>query len=467
MIASRETLRGLLVFFLALLFSFSSISRGHAADDNDPIAYIGHGAFFGRDGKQIKLTQEFIEKAQAYYRQKLLSSTPPEKANALLEVEKGLSQAPASSRQNRLVLQNKFVGSLVPNSTDPDAGRIGSIVSALAYALRLQIPERLDTGTPSRKFVPDPHIRDLLEKQSFSSLQAQALAGTLKAGQQYIDECRSNGVPIPPPVGKLDPAGVAGWRSLGFIPPEAQFIVGTPAELRVFISASPVGMCFALPRYLDESKQTVALDGVICLGQMSSKVCFWDNQMPISDGQGGLKGEGFDFSATEQIPIGVPDLKVDPKGRFQGGGFDLNNGTGGMCTNCHAGENPYIIHPKADLGGGLLMGRLNKPPSNLPTFSTNRYDPFVPPSWSQNTASEAASRVPSACASCHEKDGSAGRFPQLSLALQEYCGTILRQAVEKTMPPGSPGSLKNDPEVNKFLDLCIAPPDRTFADSSP
>jgi hypothetical protein len=461
-----ENRRRILIFCLAWHFALLAISWGFAADDTEPIAYIGHGAFFDREGKQIQLTQDFIERAQAYYRQRLLSSMPPDKVAAFSEAEKGVTQTPTSSRQSRLVLQNRFVGSLASASSDPDAGRIGSIINALEYALKLQIPEHAETGAPIRKFVPDPRVRDLIEKQTFLSQQAQTFAETLKSGQQYIDECRANGVPIPPPVGKLDPTGTAGWKSLGFISKDAQFIVNTPAELRVFTSGNPAGMCFTLPRYMDDSKQTVIIDGVICLGQNSSKVCFWDNQMPVSDGKGGTKGISFEFSVTEQIPIGVPDLKLDPKGRYLAGGFDLNNGTGGVCTDCHAGENPYIVHPRVDLGGGLFMAKLNKPPLSLPTFSTDRYDPFVPGSWPQNRASVAANRVPSACGVCHEKDG-AGRFPQLSSSLQQYCGTILRQAVEKTMPPNKPGSLKDDTEIKKFLDLCRAPPDVASSDSTP
>jgi hypothetical protein len=465
MITKSATRRLLLLVCLASHFALSNMPSGSAADDNEPIAYIGHGGFFDRNGHQIKLTLDFVERAQAYYRQKLLSSMPADKATTFSETEKGLAQTPTSSRQSRLVLQNRFVGSLASNSIDPDAGRVGSIISALDRALKFQIPEQAETGAPIRRFVPDPQVRDLIEKQSFSTQQAQTFASTLKGGQQYIDECRGNGVPIPPPVGKLDPTGAAGWKSLGFIPPDVQFIANTPAELRVFTSVSPPGMCFSLPRYMDDSKQTISIAGVICLGQNTSKVCFWDNQMPASDGRGGMQGVGFEFSVNDQIPIGVSDLKIDPKGRYQGGGFDLINGTGGVCTGCHAGENPYIIHPKVDLGGGLLMGRLNKPPMNLPTFSINRYDPFVPSSWPQNSASEAASRVPAACGVCHEKDA-AGRFPQLSPALREYCG-IMRNAVTTTMPPNSPGSLKNDPEIKKFLDLCLAPPDVASSDRTP
>ena len=92
--------------------------------------------------------------------------------------------------------------------------------------------------------------------------------------------------------------------------------------------------------------------------------------MPAANPDGTTSVQGFLFGTGEQIPIGVPDLKIDAKGRYQAGGAEIEYGTGGICTNCHAGENPYIIHPKVDLGGGVLMGKLNKPPLNLPTFST-------------------------------------------------------------------------------------------------
>ncbi|MEH2499847.1 hypothetical protein V1294_006326 [Bradyrhizobium sp. AZCC 1678] len=462
--------RNLRPLFLSCLF-FLNVFDVLAAEPDEPIAYIGHGAFFDHQGRQIKVTQDFIANAQEFYRKKLASSMPAERAASIAESEKALTQVPASSRQNQLLLTNRFLVSLVPYSKDPAAGRIGSFLNALDQSLKTEVPEGTDVRTPTRRFVPDVQVRDLLQKQM--SLNApfslprlgQPLVSTQKSGQQYIDECRSNGVPIPPPVGKMDAAGTDGWKSLGFIPKETQFIVGTPAELRVY--ASPAGMCFALPRYADDSKQTVALDGVICLGQTTSKVCIWDNQMPVTDGTGVTGGVGFEFAAGEQIPIGVPDLKIDPKGRYQGGGFDLNNGTGGVCTTCHAGENPFIIHPKADLGAGVLMGKLNRPPFNFPTFAANRYDPFVPPAWPQNAESETSNRVPSACSSCHEKDGPAGRFPQLSSSTAEYCGVILRQAVEKTMPPSSPGSLKDDAEIKKFLDLCQIPPNPAMADASP
>ena len=182
---------------------------------------------------------------------------------------------------------------------------------------------------------------------------------------------------------------------------------------------SPSGMCFALPRYSDGSLTTVDLDGVICLSRTTSKVCFWDNQM---------SGTGFSFASGTKIPIGVVDLVLNPAGQYQAGGFELNNGTGGPCTNCHAGENPYIIHPKTNLGS-QLWGALKGPPQNLPTFGPARYDPLVPSAWWQNASSHAAALVPGQCGACHVQ-GDAGRFPHLSTDTGDYCNTILQQAIK-------------------------------------
>jgi hypothetical protein len=201
----------------------------------------------------------------------------------------------------------------------------------------------------------------------------------------------------------------------------------------------PLGMCIALPRYTDNTKTTVQLDGVICLGQASSEVCFWDNQM---------NGMGFFFPAGTKIPIGVPDTSINPLGQYQAGGFELNNGSGGICTECHAGQNPYIIHPNSNLGGGLLMGQLNQPPLSLPTFSARRYDPLVPASWPQNQLSQSPALVPAVCASCHYAGGTGGAFPHLFGIAQPngkveprgYCSTILDQAISRTMPPSDPGA---------------------------
>jgi hypothetical protein len=423
--------------------------------DREPIASIGHGGFFDHDGKQIEVTQEFVARAQEWYRAKLLSGLSGARRSEFSSFEKRLNASLRAEGQNRLVLRQRSLEWLVANSESArrDARMVGKL-NALEYALRLKLPERSGDRNFRRgeKFQLAPEVENKLKSKDFTPGDlipggARLLSATTNSGQAYIDECAAAGVPIPPPIGKLDPDGLTGWKTEGFIPNDEQFIKGTPAEVRTFKSSSPEGVCFALPRYSDNSKTIVDLDGVICLGKASSKVCFWDNQM---------NGAGFSFPSGTMIPIGVPDTSVNPAGLYQAGGVEIENGTGGVCTDCHAGQNPYIIHPKTDLGGGTLMGSLKQ---SLPTFGAARYDPLVGASWPQNQLSHSPDLVPSVCSGCHRAGGSAGAFPHLSPAIKAgYCNIILANAIAKTMPPGAPGSEANNPEVVAFKEWCSKDP---------
>src|SRR5205823_11250796 len=96
-------------------------------------------------------------------------------------------------------------------------------------------------------------------------------------------------------------------------------------------------------------------------------------------------------------------------------------------------------------------------PQNLPTFGPARYDPLVPSAWWQNASSHAAALVPGQCGACHVQ-GDTGRFPHLSTDTGDYCNTILQQAINRTMPPSAPGSLKNDPAIVAFKAWCSSAP---------
>ncbi|ESX03897.1 hypothetical protein X769_15535 [Mesorhizobium sp. LSJC268A00] len=446
-------------------------TSAHTQQD-DPVAYVGHGGFFNSQGHQIYITKSFIDESLRYYEEQLTKIAGSDTVAKIQTLKNEVDNIPASTPQDKLLLRTAFLSSIASALSGTDAKKIRVKLQALSDAMAVIVPDAdlrdANKGVlpPVRRFVPDKAVGDFLKRQALLSSPISGFSISASSGQKYLDECSANGVPIPPPIGKIDPDGKIGWKSLGFIPPNLQFIVGTPAEVRVYSAGNPEGMCFALPRYRDDSLQEIILDGAICMGQLSSKVCIWDNQMPMLDESGNTIVRGFPFSTTDMIPIGVPDLAVDPQGRFQAGGAEIEFGTGGTCTSCHAGENPFIVHPKVDLGGGLLMGRLNKPPLNLPTFSTNRYDPLVGASWPQNSVSMAAAKVPGDCSGCHEKDGAAGRLPLLSLELNEYCG-ILKLAIEKTMPPSAPGSLKDSPDVVQLLKHCDLPPDTANADPTP
>ena len=454
---------GLLVALSCCLLANGGPAVAASPMEGEPIAGIGHGAFFDARGQQIVPTEAFVREAQHWYLEKLLESLPPKQLPAFVSFESRVMAGFTSQGQDQLILQHRLLDWLlyrVPANT------VDKRMHGKLRALRQRLDWQL---APSE----DPHHLEELVPYEVASKTRQRLEvidATLKAmapqklattndGQAYIDECASWNVPIPPSIGVLDPNGTAGWRSLGFIPTNEQFIIGTPAEVRVF--ESPDGMCIALPRYTNAALTTVRLDGVLCLSRITSKVCIWDNQM---------NGTGFNFAAGAQIPIGVPNLAVDPFGRYQGGGAELEFGTGGVCTDCHAGENPYIIHPNTDLGSGLLMGSLDNAPLNLPTFAPDRYDPIVAGSWPQNEFSHSESLVPSACVNCHSLGRIGGRFPQLSSELPMYCGTILNLAingdafVDATMPLGNPGSASGTQEIADFLAFCGTPPSLLFRD---
>lgn len=430
---------------------------------DQPILTTGHGAFFDRNGVQIPVTLAFVDYAQRYYRDQMVAALGADDKRAFAAFEQR-ANASGAKGQDQLVLQNESLEWLL--AALPDSRykqQVAPKLRALAYSLNWVVPERADLEAVKKQevFTKSPELQKRLEDlrgEREKKAGGVARLATSNFGQAYIDQCKGAGVPIPPSINVLDPNGTAGWKSQGFIPQALQFIVGTPAELRSWKSASPEGMCYALPRYTDSNRTTVSLDGVICIGKQSSHVCFWDNQMASNPAAG--NGVGFSFGATEVIPIGVPSA---PGGRYQAGGKEIEFGNGGVCTDCHAGENPYIVHPDANLGT-VVWGSLKGPPQNLPTTGVNRYVPIVGASWPQNALSQAGSTLPNpACSACHTK-ASAGRLPHLSNQLPGYCGTVLTQAITKTMPQGSPGSATQ--VANAFRNqFCGAPPQANAADA--
>lgn len=472
---------------LSLLSACTGATAGHqsaapsiAADGEEPIAYIGHGGFFDRRGRQIVPTAEWVATTQAWYRQRLIAGLSGDRRAEFAAFEGRLTEGLRAEGQGRLLVQQRSLEWLAANSPRVRANRrILGKLGALGYELNWVLPTRADTDVRRavERFRPAPELESRLRLPDLQIAPALFFSATTNSGQDYIDECAraDNSVPIPPPIGVLDPTGTAGWRSLGFIRTADQFITQTPAELRVFQNGA--GMCMALPRYTDAGLGTVKLDGVICLSRTTSRVCFWDNQM--MDSQLG-KSVGFSFPAGTQIPIGVPDTVG---GLYQAGGAEIEFGTGGACTDCHAGENPFIIHPDAELEdplvgssttftpNGIFMGLLDDAPLNLPTFGPDRYVPLVGASWPQNELSQTPSYVPAACNDCHVK-GDAGRFPHLSSELNGtpadpvtgapadpsgYCNTILAQAIDRTMPRSAPGTLSGTQPITDFQAWCGIP----------
>jgi hypothetical protein len=396
----------------------------------EPISYIGHGAMFNQQGEEIAPTLQFIRQAQDWYKRDLLRKLNKNQRAEFDRLERNLSEGLTLDEQSRLVLNTNLVNWLMDAAKVDSGDRIRGKQNFIKFLLKTKLNDNSDNKLPrgTELFKPHPELLKRMkanERQSLSGISPSAL--TNAGGAAYRAECLANGVPIPPDMG--NPA----WVSRGQIPrlpnppsvplKDALYIASDlEAEVLTYTSTSPLGMCVALPRF--NSENTVQLDGVICLGQATSKACFWDNQE---------NGGTFTFQRGSSVPFS----------RF-GGGTDLKAGIGGTCTDCHAGENPYIIH------GNVLDSLASL---GLPTFTGNWHDPIVgtaTPPWPENPG---PMNAPTSCVGCHVQ-GVSGRFPHLSTALPEYCNTVLKLSIQRAMPPGAPGSLVGTPEMIALQNWC-------------
>ena len=385
-----------------------------------PIAYIGHGAMFDREGNEIAPSAEVIGQAQSFYIDQLLQLADEDQRRHYRELEAEIAQGVALDGQAKLVVDLRLLDWLIDEVQPTQAERLIGKNNLMKFELGRRLPERAQPGAPRglEIFELPPDLRQRVDEQLQIVHRPLTRQVTAAGGQAYRDLCAANGVPIPPDI------GTASWVSRGRIPRSQLFIeADLEAEVFTYQSVSPEGVCIALPRF--DTSGTVFLDGVICLGRRSSRACFWDNDM------NGVKKE---FKLGDVVPF--EDF---------GGGSELV--AGGVCTDCHAGQNPYIIHPGTSLGLPKL--------TDVPLFADGWHEPLVKPDWPQNPGPLNSTGT---CAACHTSVGPGGAFPQISNQLIGYCGNVLRQATDRTMPPGAPGSLAGDPHPRALLALCNQPP---------
>ena len=299
---------------------------------------------------------------------------------------------------------------------------------------------------------------------AIASLAALLAAKTARAeltnnsGADYAVQCQSEGVPLPPNWGS------SAWIYNGALSPNQSFNDSADWSLiYYYVSTSfPQGICLANPRPPYEpgggtEGNHTNLFGVICQGS-NGKVCFWDAPGPIGwDPRNGstIYSQTGVITSTSASGIPTPPLWL--------GGAAIDGGQG-ICTDCHAGENPFINHP------GTATDVITKltGTSRAFWFTGHWPDPIVRASdpsitvnnipggsWPQNpgpgtfpsSTNPALGTNDGSCLTCHTAGGIGGRFPELSQQMQHYCDTILKEARDRlpdlvqpsgAMPPVSP-----------------------------
>ena len=399
-------------YTLALMLLLVACARREPSElTAKPLIAVGHGAFIAADGTQIRPDLPFIERAQRYYTRTLLDAARGRKTLAFDATRTFIE----NNVRDPLLARALYLDWLIDAVEPPDA----ALLRMINNALRWQYLDRLSKQEWSAEQRAWKGIgKDLAERLRAGGVKIQASIAV--GGGEYIRACAAAGVPVPPPVFS------AGWTNRGalgkpFLSPSLT------AEVMFFASAQPEGACIALPRYASGSDRA-ELFGLICIGKQSRNACFWDNP----------KGRFF----QKNVPVAIDEFV---------GGMDLVANGQGVCSDCHAGEDPYVIHPDDAPFAGIT-------PAIMPS---GWYRPLVDASWPQNpgptTALDAVAST-SRCDSCHRL-GSAGRFPDASKQLPGWCGTVFGTAVgggpTNTMPPAGLGPQSDYANhIKTIRDLC-------------
>jgi hypothetical protein len=237
---------------------------------------------------------------------------------------------------------------------------------------------------------------DLPLEAKLKSLGIEAAREEVAPAVSYIDQCRNADVPIPPDFGQ------PGWQEIYPLDPNYSFVADSNSIAKVWVYVSPdpakPGMCIGLPRE-DRVTEEIGLFGIICQSKTTSKACFWDNIDKVTHKR----------LTSEQSKV----MKI----------AEIEDATmiGENCTNCHRGRNAFNIHPRTSLDFSKIF----------PTGTDAWYEPIAGrPTWGNPGPLQLEDGTQ--CGGCHKipevaDDNNTG-------SIKSYC-RILRQVVDKTMPP--------------------------------
>lgn len=449
MIRYLSALRTVVTVHICVAAALLACAGSTQAQVNEPVSFVAHGAMFDATGDQITPTLAFVGAAQKWYRDMLLEKLAQEEREKFEDLEGRLVSNLEMQSQDRLVVNARLLDWLLEKSLIDNSYRLRGRVNALNASLRYVLPS--GPSRPSTRREPYKLSDSVTQMLSDPGLMLNQLPRndvfilTPDAGEAYRNLCAAHGVPLPPDFG---PGST--WKSRGDIAGSDLYIVRElKAEILTYESETPKGMCIALPRYDDQG--IVQAAGIICLGHADpldparAKTCFWDNQDPSVPAD----------KATFTFAKGA----AQSTSAFAGGA-DLRGGVGGVCSDCHSGENPYIIHGKElDATSEQLASLIFAPTWYEPIVRTGDDAP-----WPENPGP--IQDAPKVCTKCHDQgDGEAGRLPNISLLLNQYCRAVLRPSLgarslvytkpgeppilnpPAAMPPPKPGSYICTPNI--------------------
>lgn len=399
-----------------------------------PFSYAYHGILINDDLKEIRITEDFLKKSQQQYIDYLLKQSPKNLREDYIQFSKELSNNSNIDEIEKVNIRYAFIQGLTEKIKPKDIKRIKENNDLLRlkfyklYKKKNPYPKNKDDAFSTQSYL----LLSTYNNLSWLIELMKILAAYWESQQpepptEYIGECLDNGVPQPPDWGDED------WVYQDELN-DVFIVIFNQAHVYAYESQEPEGICIALPR-INPLFSRIENLGIICLGKNTGKACFWDNQE---------NDIAFNIELNEEVDIE----------RFAGG-EELYGGEGGTCTACHAGENPFVIHPETALdlaANGYDMsfvnneetsGRWHEPivsslwPDNpgptsvldneeLGSFTTTVYEPLGGwfPWWREVTIQRQS------CQTCH-------KLPDTSSSTMDaYCNNVLSLAADRTMPPG-------------------------------
>ena len=327
----------------------------------ETIAYYGHGVLLDKDWKEIQLDEKMIAKIQDdMLKEVMANSQPTQKKDAIEEAQK-LLNSKTLNFDEAVYIRSGLISAYLETAPIEILRRYGWRNSALLTSWWRRMPELR------------AEIIDLIRRLLHASTSTA-----------YMDSCRAAGVPIPPDWSETSTQ----WQRQGMLRDKI-ILAGMDATVWTYSDPANRGACIALPR---GSGAPGSAAGIICQSASTGKACFWDNI--LRDDVDMMPGE--QVLGWSGLTLVIANLKD---------GSNLNS----PCTDCHHGNNVYLISPDDPTWGKVLRGPLDGPRTG--TFTTRvesssdnagghpRYIPVSgQPGW-LNTFSAATSF----CTTCHEQ----------------------------------------------------------------
>lgn len=325
------------------------------------IAYYGHGVLLDKDWKEIQLDEKMIARIQDdMLKEVMANSQPTEKKDAIEEAQK-LLNSKTLNFDEAVYIKSGLISAYLENAPSEIVRRFGWRNSGLLTEWWDRMPT-----------IPE-NIVALVRR-----------LWHLRTSTGYMDSCSAAGVPIPPDWSETSTQ----WQRQGMLR-DKMILAGIDATVWTYSDPANRGACIALPR---GSGAPGTAAGIICQSATTGNACFWDN----------ILRDDVDMVPGEQV-LGWSGMTLVISNLKDGSNLES------ACTDCHHGNNVYLISPDDPTWAKVLRGPLDGPSTG--TFTTRveastdnagghpRYIPVSGQDGWLNTFSSATG----SCTTCHEQ----------------------------------------------------------------